>query len=296
MTTAISSGAWLEQTRRQLGSAHEQAGLETQLLLSHVLSKPRGWLLAHPDFELGLDQIERLQFLLERLADGEPLPYLIGHWEFYGIDFVVGPEVLIPRPETELLVEQALQRVQSSPRALRAVDIGTGSGCIAISLARHCAAMRILAIDISQAALRIARQNVVRQVVQNQVSLLQADLLSASAGPFDLLCANLPYIPSATLAGLEVARHEPTLALDGGRDGLRLVERLLAQAATRMAPSSMLLLEIESGQSEGALELARRYIPAANSAIVNDLAGNPRLLRIETDQCNSGITSRHNPD
>ena len=255
--------------------------IETLALLSQVLSRPKAWLLAHPDTYLEEDQLQNLNGLLVRLIGGEPLPYLLGHWEFFGIDFVVSPDVLIPRPETELLVEEGMHWAQAQPGSLRAVDVGTGSGCIAVSLGRHCSNLHILSIDISRPALRIARQNVVLQGVQDRVNLLQADLLSACAGPFDLLCANLPYIPSNTLAGLDVSRHEPALALDGGPDGLRLIECLLAQAATRMAPGGLLLLEIESGQGAAALEVAQRLYPQARAEIVNDLAGKPRLLKIQ---------------
>ncbi len=282
MTTTSSSGAWLQQARQQLSAAAEQPSLEAQALLAHVLSKPKSWLLAHPDYDLSPDQFERLQDLLRRRCAGEPLPYLLGHWEFYGLDFIVTPQVLIPRPETELLVEEALRWIGQNPRPLRGVDVGTGSGCIAVSLAKHSPNLHLTAVDISLPALRVARQNVARHGVSGRVSLFQSDLLAASSGPFDLVCANLPYIPSAKLAGLDVARREPALALDGGPDGLRLIERLLVESASRLSPAALLLLEIESGHGEAALELARRLYPAAISSIMNDYAGNPRLLRIDT--------------
>lgn len=285
MATKNSIHEWLAKARLQLSGCAEQPSLEAQVMLAHVLLQPRAWVIAHPDFSISIQHRKRLDTLLVKRQRGEPLPYLIGHWEFYGLDFTVNPAVLIPRPETELLVEEALRWIKQKKHSLNAIDIGTGSGCIAVSLAKHAPDLRILATDVSRAALNTCRLNATAgNSMQDQVTLVQADLLEPFCGPFDLVCANLPYIPTSKLAQLEVARHEPALALDGGTDGLRLVEPLLVQAASRMAPGGLLLLEIEFEQGEQSVEIARRLFPRAAIQVLPDLAGLPRLLRIEQNQ------------
>ncbi len=159
------------------------------------------WILAHPAALLDEYQLERYETLTRRLESGEPLPYIIGHWEFYGLDFTLSPAVLIPRPETEMLVEHALHWLVEHPARRSILDVGTGSGCIAVSLALNCPDARILASDISLEALLVARQNVLRHGVSDRVQLLQCDLLPPTSLPFDLLCANLPYIPAADIPG-----------------------------------------------------------------------------------------------
>ena len=285
-TKTSSANAWLLQAFQILSGCADQPALEAQVLLAHVLERPRAWVIAHPEFLLSNDQDEHLYTLLAQRQQGAPLPYLLGHWEFYGLDFMLNPHVLIPRPETEFLVEEALEWIHGHGHSqkLNAVDVGAGSACIAVSLAKNAPGLTLIGIDISRPALAVARQNVLRHGVQDQVHLLQGDLLQSYGGWIDLVCANLPYIPSQTLAGLEVASHEPWLALDGGPDGLRLVERLLAQAAVRMAPGGMLLLEIESGQGESAAELASRLFPQAAIRVLPDLSGKPRLLKIVPDR------------
>ncbi len=273
---------WLAEAHTQLSGRAEQPALEAQVLLARVLGQPRTWVIAHPEFAITNQQDQLLGALLEKLRQGEPLPYLLGHWEFFGLDFLVNPAVLIPRPETELLVEEALNWIRDRKKPILGIDIGTGSGCIAVSLAKYAPDLQMTATDTSRPALNTCRLNAARHGVQGRVALVQADLLEPMRGPFDLVCANLPYIPTHKLAGLEITRHEPRRALDGGADGLRLVERLLVQAATCVAAESLLLLEIESGQGEEALRMAHRTFPGAVQRVISDLAGMPRLLRIET--------------
>jgi release factor glutamine methyltransferase len=263
--------------------------LDAQVLLAYVLEKPRAWVLAHPEAELTPAQQEALESALRRLEAGEPLPYILGHWEFYGLDFTLTPAVLIPRPETELLVDQALSWLRRRPPApLWAADVGAGSGCIAISLAVHAPELRVAATDLSLPALQTARCNALRHGVASRLFLIQTDLLapfppySLSPGPYlELICANLPYIPSATLASLPVAAREPRLALDGGPDGLSLIRSLLEQAPSRLAPGGLLLLEIEAGQGPAALELARQAFPKGDIRLLPDLAGRDRVVRVE---------------
>ncbi len=254
------------------------------MLLAHVLNQPRAWIIAHPETSISIEQSQTLATLLEKRRLGEPLPYLLGHWEFYGLDFLVNPGVLIPRPETELMVEDALGWIRQRKKPVKSIDVGTGCGCIAISLARCTPGLHFLATDISRPALHTSALNAARHGVRDRIELVQADLLEPFSGPFDLVCANLPYIPSGKLDGLEVTRHEPRAALDGGPDGLREIERLLGQAAPRMAAGGLLLLEIEFEQGQQAKELADDAFPSASIKVLPDLAGLPRLLRIEIVQ------------
>jgi len=283
-------GNRLPLLRQQLEPHSDTASLDAQVLLAHLLEKPRAWVLAHPEVQLTSDQEQSLAQALERLQNGEPLPYVLGEWEFFGLSFQVTPAVLIPRPETELLVEQALKALQARPHLLSTAsqqlclaDIGTGSGCIAISLAYHLHGIQILATDISIAALQVARLNARRHQVSDRLHLLQADLLDAIAPTptFHLICANLPYIPQAPLANLPVFKQEPSLALDGGPDGLKWIDRLLHAARSRLAPGGLLLLEIEASQGQSAPDLARRVFPAASIRLLPDLAGRDRLVSIQ---------------
>jgi release factor glutamine methyltransferase len=272
---------WLELLHRSLAQFSDTPNLDGQVLLAQVLERPRAWVMAHPQAELNDEQGARLQSQLQRLEAGEPLPYVLGHWEFYELDFQLNPAVLIPRPETELLVDQGRAWLQANPGRSLAADIGTGSGCIAVSLAAHQPELRVTATDLSAAALETARKNAARHGVARQVHFVQADLLTALRGPFDLICANPPYIPSTELKKLAVFGREPSLALDGGPDGLALTRRLLAQAALILAPAGLLLVEIEASQGNQALSLAGQFFPAAQSEVLADLAGRQRLLRVE---------------
>lgn len=250
--------------------------MEAQLLAGHVLGQPRSWVVAHPDAIILDAQRKLLDSLLERLLRREPLPYLTGKAEFYGLVFEVSPAVLIPRPETELLVDTALAWLRSRPQPRRAIDVGCGSAAIAVTLAVHVPDLCVVGVDRSHQALQVARRNIQRHMVSQQVKLVNTDLMAGLRGRFDLLCANLPYIPTQKLASLDVARFEPWIALDGGVDGLRLVERLLAQATE----VELALLEIEAGQAEAALKLAANYLPGAKCQVLRDLAGHARLLVI----------------
>jgi release factor glutamine methyltransferase len=281
----------LQQYTRRLASTSETASLDVQVLVGHVLRQPRAWVLAHPEWTLQPEAAQALEAAIARLEGGEPLPYILGHWEFFGLDFLVSPAVLIPRPETELLVETAMgwlqgRTYQPGGRPVFAADVGTGSGCIAVSLAVHIASLRIVATDRSLPALSIARQNARRHAVIERIDFVQCDLLSAfpcSPNPvyIDLICANLPYIPASSLPGLAVARREPLLALDGGVDGLESIRNLLHQAPARLAPGGLVLLEIEAGQGEAAYRLAGRAFPDAEVQLLPDLTGRDRVIRIE---------------
>jgi release factor glutamine methyltransferase len=256
----------------------ETPGNVSLLLLSHALSQPKTWLLTHPEYNLSTDEFNTLQKALNQLLQGVPLPHILGEWEFYGRSFIVSPNVLIPRPETERLVERAMELANAHSHPLIA-DVGTGSGAIAVSLAASLPQATLVATDISLPALAIARRNAIRHA-QPSIHFLQADLLKAIATPFDLICANLPYIPTATVDGLEVTRWEPKLALDGGVTGLDLIKRLLHQAQTRLAPEGTLLLEIESTLGPESLDLAKSFFSGAEIHLHQDLAKKDRLVEV----------------
>jgi release factor glutamine methyltransferase len=210
---------------------------------------------------------------------------VLGEWEFYGLTMKVTPAVLIPRPETELLVELAVNWAQNCP-SVRIGDIGTGSGCIATSLGVHLPHATITAIDLSEAALRVARANLNHHGVLARASLVQADLITAFGHhSFDLICANLPYIPTSSLHSLPVFGREPTLALDGGSDGLDVIRKLLIQAQTCLAPQGLLLFEIESSQGSLAVQLAQAAFPQAVITLCQDLSNQDRLVRVQLPAC-----------
>jgi release factor glutamine methyltransferase len=264
-----------------LASSSETPGLEAQVLLANVVGKPRAWVMAHPESTLSSEQASDLVGKLAELERGKPLAYVLGEWEFYGLKFYLSPAVLIPRPETELLVETALEWLKDRPGTRSGVDVGTGSGCIAIALAANQADLQMLASDISAEALCVAEQNIRRHGLEPRVHTVQADLLPETSESFDLICANLPYIPRETLDGLQVGKWEPTLALSGGEDGLDLIRRLFAQAPARISPNGLILVEIEAGQGEAAVDLAKATFPDADSTLLADLADRDRLIRIQ---------------
>ena len=266
---------------KEHSSTNDQPGLEIQVLVASVLEKPRSWVIAHPEVELSPAQLESLQINFNRLKNGDPLPYLVGHWEFFGLDFYLSPAVLIPRPETELLVDEALRWLRECRTYVHAVDVGTGSGCIAISIARNYSAIDFIAIDISGSALEIAKRNVIRYRLKDKIEFLQADLIEPISSSYNLICANLPYIPSDKLRYLEVSHHEPIQALDGGVDGLIWINKLLSQATDKLTSTGLMLIEIEATQSENASVLAHDYFSSASISVLPDLSGKPRLLRIE---------------
>ncbi len=257
--------------------------LETaQAILAHVTGKGRAWLFAHRDTPLTAAQSERFMTLLSRAADGEPLAYLVGQREFWGLPFAVTPDVLIPRPETEALVEVVLDWVRRHELPAPSVaDVGTGSGAIAIALALELPLARLTAIEISAEALEVARSNAVRHGVADRVAFVQGDLLSGQDGPFDAIVANLPYISQEELSALEVGRWEPRVALDGGPDGLELIRRLLRQAPPLIRAGGLVALEIGYDQGKRAVELCRQAFPTAQITLLPDLAGLDRIVRVE---------------
>ena len=270
----------------RLAQTSDTPALDASVLLAHILNKPRTWVMARPELTLTTRQQKQLDDSLARLERGESFPYVLGHWEFFGLEFDVTPDVLIPRPETELLVEKAIAWLQDSPVRRGVADVGTGSGVIAISIATHIPGVHILAIDISHEALQVARKNAIKFDVINRIDFVQCDLLPPHADPlstgrnFDLICANLPYIPTGTLRNLPIYGHEPTLALDGGTDGMEAIRRLLDIAPGWLASNGMILLEIEATRGAQALNIAYGMFSEATLHLHQDLSGRDRLLEI----------------
>ncbi len=263
----------------------ETPALDAQVLLAHALDKSRSWLLAHPEAQLSTNQLEKFEHLLAQLENGQPLPHVLGCWEFYGLEFELTPAVLIPRPETELLVDKALEWLHASPLCPGeggpyVLDVGTGSGCIAVSLAVQCPGLHVTASDISFDALQVAWRNAQKHAVAERVRLVQADLLSSLKPGFGLICANLPYIPHNRLLSLAVYGREPALALDGGEDGLVTIRRFLQQARSALT-GGCLLLEIDAMQGQAVRELAQEAFPGSKVEVYRDLGGRERLAKIE---------------
>jgi release factor glutamine methyltransferase len=272
----------LRESVEILSSLSETPNLDAQILLANILGKPRAWIISHPEYPIPPSETTKWKADLNSLAGGIPLPHIIGHWEFYGLQFKVTPDTLIPRPESEIIVEEALEWLGGRQGTQSAVDIGTGSGCIAVSITRNSTGVITFATDISFAALEVAASNAKLHCVHDQVSFIQADLFPPLKIAFDLICANLPYIPTEDLHQLEVFGREPGLALDGGAQGLTQIARLLEIAPAYTNFESLLLVEIEHTQGDQVQSIARQQFPAAEISLVPDLSGRDRVLKIQT--------------
>jgi release factor glutamine methyltransferase len=281
MNSETTIGASWLNARRALQAQSETPGLDAQLLLCEITRRDRAWLLAHPEEPLNPAQSKAYSDLLRRCLAGEALPYVLGWWEFYGRRFRVDPSVLIPRPETELLIEHALEFAVGKDDVSLALDVGTGSGCIAITLALEIPHVRVVATDIDAAALRTARANAADHGVQERMMFVQGDLAGPLSGPYDLVCANLPYVPRETLAGLDVAEREPQRALDGGVEGVEMIHALLQDLSRMLTPTSRALFEIDTRHAHRAREFAQALLPEAAVRIHQDLTGRDRLMVIE---------------
>lgn len=291
VANAVAQGA-----ERLAQSPHaDRAKLDTETLLLHVTGANKSWLLTHGDDSFTDEQSQRYAALMDRRFQGEPIQYITGEAEFYGLTFRVTPDVLIPRPETEHLVEQAIVFAHDfqSPRI---VDIGTGSGAIAIALAHHLPQARITSIDISEKALAIAKENAARNQVADRIRFLHGDLLTpVERERFDLVVSNPPYVPETdrdTLS-VEVRDHEPPLALFAGADGLDMYRRLIPAAHEALLSSGLLLMEIGYGQSD-AIRTLLAESDFGRIRFVLDLQGIPRVACATSgaDNCGCGDTVR----
>jgi release factor glutamine methyltransferase len=263
----------------------ESPRLDAELLLSHVLGASRATILAWPERRLTPKELTAYRNLVARRAEREPLAYILGQREFFGLDFDIDPRVLIPRPETELLVEHALSRARALAAPPHIADVGAGSGAIAVALAVHLPGATVYALDGSAGALEVASANAHRHRVGDRVCCLQGNLLEPLRGPVDLITANLPYVTTAEWEDLppEIQEYEPRSALDGGPDGLALIGRLLATAGPCLHPDGAILLEIGAGQGVAATALARGSFPSSAVTLHQDYAGLDRLVVVDTN-------------
>jgi len=270
--------------------------LAAELLLMHALGRDRTWLYAHPEEVIRDSDVHLFTSLLARRAAGEPTQHLNGKQEFWSLEFEVTPDVLIPRPETEHVIEVALDRFALrelrsghkqtfSGEGLQIADIGTGSGCIAVALAKELPGARIYATDISSAALAVARRNAARHSVSDQIHFVESNLLDEASHLslfFDLIVSNPPYIGRREAATLmrEVRDHEPEVALYGGEEGYELYAELIAQADAKLKPGGILALEL----GHNSLPAVQPLLDAplwTNVGVTNDLAGIPRVIAAE---------------
>jgi release factor glutamine methyltransferase len=253
LRTLVLDGA----TRLSLGPHPDRDRQDAQALLLHTLGRDKAWLMAHAEDDISADEAGRYRELIERRYLGEPMQYILGEAEFYGLRFRVTPDVLIPRPETEHLVERVLELAEQF-QTPRIVDVGTGSGCIAVALAAHLKGGDLTAIDISASALDLARQNAELNGALQRIRFLEDDLLAPVAGQrFEIVVSNPPYVSEVDRASLsvEVRDHEPALALFAGKDGLDIYRRLIPAAFAALAPGGFVALEIGYGQMEGVSKL-----------------------------------------
>jgi release factor glutamine methyltransferase len=291
----ISIGEALAGAAGRLADVSDSPVLDSQALLASLVKKPRTWLLSHPEVELDPDMTAKWQESLARVLEGEPLPYVIGRWEFYNLEFEVSSAVLIPRPETELLVEHAVAWLQARGKneKSRLLDIGTGSGCIAIAVAANVPGLEVVAVDISSDALALAQRNARRLLPTTPITFARSDLFSGlneknivggETGKiptkYHLITANLPYIPDGLLKNLPVSAHEPILALAGGEDGLAVIRRCLVEAPGYLEEDGLLLLEIEASQGEATRVMAQESFPKADVQLLQDLSGRDRLVEV----------------
>jgi release factor glutamine methyltransferase len=286
----ILSEALRSVTQTLRGAEIADASVEAEVLLGHVLAMSKAGLYTEPERSLTSAQTERLRLLVRRRLDHEPAAYILGHCEFYGIDFDVDFHTLIPRPETELLVEKAVelaQGISGKGGQITIADIGTGCGAIAISLALALPQAKIYATDVSSSALKVAEANCRRHGVNGRVETLQGNLLEPLPQAVDVIVANLPYVKDCEFAGLstEIKGYEPTIALAGGRDGLDKIREMLEQirgerVAQRGQRPAYLLLEIGQGQAGMVTSLVNEYFPQASIELIPDLGDIERVAKI----------------
>lgn len=247
---------------------------DAELLLMRALGRDRAWILTHPDAPLTSEETKTLENWLVRRARHEPVQYILGETEFFGLTFQVTPAVLIPRPETEHLVEAAIERVPRDAQ-VRICDVGTGSGCIAVSLAHALTGAAVTAVDISTGALQVARRNAERHGVAERVRWVESDLLRAVRGErFDMVVANPPYVRNAEILEEQVREYEPHAALFAGPTGVEAYERLIPQACEVLVPGGWLLLEIGHGQRDAVAGLLAGWDAVR---FTDDLQGIPRV-------------------
>jgi release factor glutamine methyltransferase len=282
----------LAASRRLREAGVDSPQLDSALLMAHVLGVGKTRLYTHPDRKMAPKEITAFEALVGRRMHREPIAYLIGYRSFFGLDITVDTRVLIPRPETEMLVERALAWIQALVRTgqkPKVADVGTGSGAIAVAIAVSAPEAVVYATDVSQDALEVAAQNVWRYALGEQIQLIPGNLVDALPEPVDVIVANLPYVASGDLPGLapDIRNFEPSLALDGGAEGVQKIRALFddlasPEGAGKLRPGATLFLEIGADQGAMAREIARTAFPDAQVDVQVVYAGLDRLLVVST--------------
>jgi len=278
ITTIDSALQWAYNLLRDVSDTNQ---LDARILLCEVMQVKQDYLLRYPEKVLTVGQIAAFQSLIAKRIKGTPVAYLLGKQGFYDIEVCVTPDVLIPRPETELLVEKAITWAKG--RHAFIVDVGAGSGVIALTLAKHLPTAHVTGIDLSAAALAVARHNSEHMGLESRIRWLQGNLLKpllATGETVDLIVANLPYVTSAEMKNLDVSKFEPHLALDGGADGLDVIRDFFNDAPQVLRPAGMILMEIGTGQGEAVRQLAQAAFPHRQVIVEPDLAGHDRMVTI----------------
>ena len=279
----------VQQVSAQVAAAIKRHGipdsnLKAEVLVRHALDWDRAQFYASLSESLQPATVDRILAITNRRLSGEPLAYITGHREFYGLELCVNSAVLIPRQETELLVDAALDYARAlHTESITIADIGTGSGAIALALAANLPNAQVFATDLSADSLAVAKRNRRKHKLDDRICLLQGDLLAPLQHSVDIIVSNPPYIASDIIAGLSPeVRHEPRQALDGGKDGMEQIRRLLRQAPSKLNAGGCALIEISPEQSDAARKTAREQFPRADISVLNDLLGLPRCLAVKT--------------
>jgi release factor glutamine methyltransferase len=292
----VTAGQWL----RKYTSIFQQAGIEeaadeARVLLCHALKLGKAEIFSQPERVLTADELALLEGLTGRRLKREPSAYILQNKEFYGLDLFVDSRVLIPRPETEALVEAAIGFARSwiadNKKPVTIVDVGTGSGAIAVALALHIPGSLIYAVDISAAALEVAAVNIEKYKLRERVIRVQSDLLQQINCRVDIIAANLPYISAEGIRRLqpEITNYEPKVALQGGEVGTEAIMRLLKQVPGKINQGGAVFLEIGEGQEDGLMPVTGRCLPGCGVSLIKDLAGVHRLIKIEAKQLLTSI-------
>ena len=284
----MTAGQWV----RKYTSIFQQAGIEeaadeARVLLCHALKLSKADIFARQERILSGEELALLKGLADRRMRREPSAYILQNKEFYGLDLFVDPRVLIPRPETEILVEEAVKFgrvwVERNAKAISIVDVGTGSGAIAVALALHIPGSLIYAVDISAAALEVAAVNIGKYKISDRVITLQGDLLRQINGKVDIIAANLPYIPESGMRLLqpEITDYEQKTALQGGGSGTEVIRRLLEQVPAKINQKGAVFIEIGEGQEDELIPVIGRCLTGCGITLIKDLAGINRVIKIE---------------
>ncbi len=275
---------YLKWIRNQLAPYSDSPLQDSLVLLSWATGISKERLFAHPEIKLKNEEKYLISRAVKKYVSGFPIPYITGHREFQKLTFQVNPQVLIPRPETETLVDLASAWLDEHHQANRVLDLGTGSGCIAVSLAKLHPSLQVVATDINFRALLVAKENAGLHDAGDQIQFIQLDLVQGIQSEFDLITANLPYIPREKLAQLDAIRYEPRIALDGGLDGLKWIRKLLQDAPECLKPEGAVLLEIDEETGAEVFNIAREFFPQAKIELEKDLSDMDRFLIIRTNQ------------